>query len=250
MAKSNLENLVDSHSREAIHKKLEAPLKEDNFLGDFLLGAVDGAITTFALVAGVAGAGMDNSVALILGIANLVADGFSMAASNYQSARSDTQLIQKARSMEEEHIDLVPDGEKEEVRQIYAKKGFEGELLEKVVEVITKDRNRWIDTMIMEEFGMQLTGKHPLRSALITFLAFVFIGFFPLLPFVMPLPETLSQFQYSITLTGLCFFAVGAIKGHVVNQNKILNGLETLLIGGLAAALAYFSGSWLKDFVN
>lgn len=240
----------DHHSPAAIRKRLEDNLKKDNYLGDFVLGAIDGAVTTFAMVAGVAGAGLPKEVALVLGLANLVADGFSMAASNYQKSQSDAELIVQTRLIEEEHIDTVPHGEMEEVRQIYAKKGLEGELLEDVVRVITADRQRWIDTMIMEEFGMQLRSPSPLKSALVTFLAFVLVGAVPLLPFVLLFKIPLEHvFAGSVLATALAFFAVGSVKGRLVHKNWIFSGLETLLIGGAAAAMAYFVGSVFKGIL-
>ena len=117
---------------------------------------MDGTVTTFAVVAGVAGAGLPRGVAIILGMANLLADGFSMAAGNYLSTKTDRELVDRARRVEEMHVEQVPDGEREEVRQIFAAKGFEGQILDEIVNVITTDRRRWVDTMLTEELGLRL----------------------------------------------------------------------------------------------
>ena len=91
----------------------------------------------------------------MLGLANVLADGLSMAVSNYLRARADGELLQRFRDMEEAHIDEIPEGEREEIRQIFAGKGFDGPILEQIVTVITKDRRRWVDTMLTEEWGLR-----------------------------------------------------------------------------------------------
>ena len=131
--------LAMEHSPEAIKERLKKPAKE-NVLGDAVLGGIDGCVTTFAVVSGVVGAGFPSSVALVLGFANLIADGFSMAVSNYESIKTSGEYIQRIRDTEEEHIDNVPDGEREELRQIFGNKGFTGEVLESIVNTISSDR--------------------------------------------------------------------------------------------------------------
>lgn len=233
-----------SHTPEAIRTRL-ATGPESSYLRDFVYGAIDGAVTTFAVVSGVAGAGLDDVIVIILGVANLVGDGFSMAAGNYLGTRAEEQQRQRTREMEARHIETVPDGEREEIRQIFAAQGFSGESLDRVVEVITADRNRWIDTMLKEEHGLPLRGPAPLRAALVTFCAFLLVGGIPLAPF---LPGLLFQlhvaapYLVSTLLTGAAFFAVGAAKSRFVDQSWYASGLETLLVGGVAAALAYGCG--------
>ena len=104
---------------------------------DFIYGSIDGAVTTFAIVAGVIGAGLSPGIILILGFANLFADGFSMATANYQASKARNEYIQMKRKQEEWEIDNFEDQEKEEIRDIYKKKGFKDELLEEVVRIIT-----------------------------------------------------------------------------------------------------------------
>src|SRR5262245_60870423 len=133
------ELLQSQHTPEVVAARLQNGNQHD-YLSAFVLGAVDGTVTTFAVAAGVAGASLPNYVALILGGANLLADGFSMAVGNYLGTQADRQLMEKVRRIEERHIDVVPDGEREEIRQIFANKGFQGDVLEHIVEVITEDR--------------------------------------------------------------------------------------------------------------
>lgn len=168
------------------------------YLPEFVYGAIDGTVTTFAIVAGVMGASLSSAVVLILGFANLFADGFSMAISNYLSTKSHLELHKKDKSKCKEN-------------------------------------------------------KKPKKTALATFSAFLFIGFIPLIPFVLGLfSPTIEccQFKVSIVLTALAFIIIGAVKGKVVEKKMASSALETLLIGGIAAALAYTVGYFLRGLAG
>ncbi len=238
------QQLADEHSWEKIRDRLEREHRPD-YLSDFVYGAIDGTVTTFAVVSGVAGADLSSSIIIILGFANLVGDGFSMAASNFLGTRTDDQLHDKARARESAEIDAYPEGEREEVRQIFAAKGFEGEQLEQAVATITADKERWINTMLTDEMGLSLTRRSPLLAATATMVAFLAVGLIPLLPFVAtfalatPIRE---PFLLSSIMTAAAFFFVGAIKSRFVDHPWYWSGLETLLVGGAAATLAYFVG--------
>lgn len=242
--KLDRQQLVTEHSRDEIRRRLERENQPD-YLSDFVYGAIDGTVTTFAVVSGVAGADLSSSLVIILGFANLIGDGFSMAASNYLGTRTEHQLCDQARQREAAEIDLYPEGEREEIRQIFAAKGFEGETLEMVVETITADNKRWIDTMLTEEMGYSLIQKSPFKAASSTMAAFLLIGLIPLSPFVLELagPEWMgSPYRFSTVMTGAAFFVVGAVKSRFVQQKWYWSGLETLLVGGAAAGLAYLVG--------
>jgi len=239
------QDLEASHHPEAIRDRLSMDPRP-NHLGDMVLGAIDGCVTTFAVVTGAVGGGFSSDVIIVLGFANLLADGFSMAVSNYQSTKAQRDLLEEAARTEEQHIVHVPEGEREEVRQIFARKGFEGEMLERIVEVITSDRKLWIDTMMAEELGLPLETPNPMRAALTTLVAFVVVGLIPLLPFLIPGLTPRQTFIASGIATGVAFFGIGSAKGRVLNRAPLRAGLETLLTGGAAASLAYLVGWWLR----
>lgn len=246
---SDRERLRQEHDPSAVRERLSEPPRP-SYLGDAVLGAIDGAVTTFAVVAGVAGGGLPAMVAVILGLANLLADGFSMAVSNYQAARSQHHELDQVRARERRHIRLVPEGEREEVRQLFAAKGLEGETLERVVETITSDEGRWVETMVQEEHGLTPHAPAPLRAALATAAAFLAVGLIPLLPYLVPVLDPPARFPASAVLTGVAFFGVGAVKGRLVERPAGRTGLETLAMGGAAAALAYLVGAGLRALVD
>jgi VIT1/CCC1 family predicted Fe2+/Mn2+ transporter len=244
----NSDALRDSHTPAAIRARLEIGPKH-SYLRDFIYGAIDGSVTTFAVVSGVTGAELHPSIVIVLGLANLIGDGFSMAAGNYLGVRAEQQLREHARKQEEIHIADFPEGEREEIRQIFASKGFEGADLERAVHIITADRQRWVETMLREEHGLSLHGPRPIRAALTTFFAFVVVGAIPLLSYIVEalVPQLMTHpFVWSTILTGAAFFVVGAFKSRFVNERWYWAGLETLLVGGMAATLAFLVGMALR----
>jgi VIT1/CCC1 family predicted Fe2+/Mn2+ transporter len=151
------------------------------------------------------------------------------------------------RAEEQEEIRLIPEGEREEIRQIYARKGFEGELLEQVVEVITSDEKVWVDTMLQVEHGLLLEGPVPGRAAWFTFVAFILAGAVPIIPFIVNLvvdDGIPAPFLWSSIATAGTFVAIGVFKARVVGTSRIMAGIETVAVGGVAAVLAYGVG-WL-----
>jgi VIT1/CCC1 family predicted Fe2+/Mn2+ transporter len=236
--------LERQHHPDAIRERLESP--RPSYLGSAVLGAIDGSVTTFAIVAASVGGGLSEVVIIVLGLANLLADGFSMAVGNYHATQSQVERIEMARRVENDHIDRVPEGEREEVRMILTRKGLRGESLENAVAVITSDRRLWVDTMVAEEWGLPVAHPSPFREALATFGAFGACGFLPLLPFVLLGGDMQSKFVVSVLLTGFAFLSVGVIKGVVLESSPLRSGAVTLVTGGIAAGLAYGVGALLR----
>ena len=217
-----------------------------SYLRDWVYGGIDGTVTTFAIMAGVVGASLSSSVVVILGIANLLADGFSMAAANYTGTKAEQDEYQQLRDMEERHVALAPEGEREEIRQIFKAKGFEGDALETAVGVITDHQDRWIDMMMAEEHGMPAVLRSPMKAAIMTFVSFVLCGAVPLIPYAILLPKPELP---SATLAGITFFAIGSLRSRWSPAPWWRTGLETLAIGMLAAGVAYVVGDFLNGLI-
>jgi len=227
------------HSPQEVSQRIGAP-PGLGVLRDVVYGGIDGSVTTFAIVAGVAGAGLSPFVIVALGLANVLADGFSMAAGNYSGTKADLDNLHRLRAIEERHIAHYPEGERLEVREILSQKGLSGEVLDQATDAITADRENWIALMIDGEYGLGGVDPHPMRAAIATFLAFLVAGMIPLVPFLLGLAEA---FTVSAWMTGAVFFAIGALKSRWSLAPWWRSGLETLAIGGTAAAIAYGVGT-------
>lgn len=243
------EDLLRQHHPLAISLRL-GQAHGPSLIGDAVLGAIDGCVTTLAVVAGAVGAGFSATVALVLGLANLVADGFSMAVSNFEAIKARQDYETSLRIIEAEHIRQVPDGEREEIRQIFASKGFAGNVLDAIVDTICSDRKLWLDTMLVEEHGIQSAPLTPYSSAFATFFAFLLVGAVPLLPFLFMPTDIQMQFAFSAGLGALMFFLIGCLKSLFLGQPWLLAGSKTLLTGGTAASLAWLTGYILKTLFD
>ncbi len=242
-------DLSHDHSPEAIEARLAEPYQAD-YTGDAVLGAIDGTVTTFAVISGVAGAGLPAAAALILGVANVVADGFSMGVSNFQATVSDREHLEQIRAEEQRHIDHAPEGEREEIRQIFAAKGFEQPLLDEVVDVICADRETWVDTMIREEYGMTTETRRPIHAAWITFGAFCIAGSIPLIPYIFVDLDPDGLYAASAVLAGIVFAIIGWLRGRVFDRNPWKSAAGTLALGAGASAIAYGLGSVVESLVS
>lgn len=219
------------------------------YLGDMVYGGLDGIVTTFAVVSGVAGAQLDAKVLLILGLANLFADGFSMATGAYLSEKSDQEYYERERQREAWEVDNFPEGERAELVELYVSQGYTEADANMLVDIKSKDKKLWVDAMMIEELGMLKDEKKPLLSALATFIAFLIAGVIPLAVYLIGLMTPISPsitFPISLALSAVALFGLGAAKVLVTQRSWFKSGLEMLVVGGAAAAVAYIVGVLLK----
>jgi VIT1/CCC1 family predicted Fe2+/Mn2+ transporter len=254
-AKGDLASSAKAHTPEAIAKAAaeEHGGAGSQYIGDMVMGGLDGIITTFAVVSGVAGANLGADVLLILGMANLLADGFSMGTGSYLSLKSEREYYEKEKSREAWEVEKFPEGEKRELVEIYRKQGYSAVDARKLVEIKSRDPKRWVETMMVEELGMLPDDRTPGRSALATFTAFILAGAIPLLVYllgmIVPIPAA-AAFAVSLAMSAAALFSLGAAKVVVTHRNPLVSGLEMLVVGSAAAAVAYGVGILLKGIVG
>ncbi|HEY4499826.1 MAG TPA: VIT1/CCC1 transporter family protein [Candidatus Paceibacterota bacterium] len=213
-----------------------------SYIKDIVYGANDGIITTFAVVAGTIGASLDPTVILILGFSNLIADGFSMAASNFLGSRSENQLFEEEEQREYQEIETMPDRERQEIRQIFQSEGYDQNDTENLVRLVSKNKKFWVDFMMRYELGLHQNGsRQELVASTLTFAAFVISGSLPLLPFLL-FSSVADSLLVSIAATAIALFVVGALRVLLTKKNVVISGLEMLTVGGIAAAVAYVIG--------
>ncbi len=212
-----------------------------NWLPDFVYGGIDGAVTTFAVVAGV------------LGFANLLGDGFSMATGKYLSDKAELERMKFLRRIEEKSIIEKPHEEKREVEVILKSFGFKGEELRRAKKVITSSPDAWVKLMMNHELNIIEENIEPVKGALATFTAFLTIGLVPLLGYVLqrflPIDEKYLFAGTSVS-TLLALFLVGTVKSRFSDKSWIVTGFETVIVGGFAASIAYFVGNFLQNLAH
>jgi vacuolar iron transporter family protein len=244
----------DHHSREdEIHGGGNVWMKRfEKYLPEIVYGSIDGIVTTFAVVAGSAGADLSISVVLILGMANLFADGLSMSIGSYLSKKSEQDNYHKHRRVEAWEIENLPEVERKEIEEIFRAKGFEGEELKMVVNRITANKQVWLDTMMTDELGLTLENKSPFKAGVSTLMAFVVAGAIPLIVYVFAYLGSIQvdPFIFSSVITLLTFILIGYIKTYVTQAGWLRSVTETLLLGAAAATVAYLLGDFLKQILE
>lgn len=241
-----------AHNENQLHQNIGWFRRFETYLGEFVYGGIDGSVTTFAVVAGSVGAGLDSAVIIILGFANLLADGFAMSIGAYLSTKTEKDNYNKHKSIEYWEVDNLPEKEREEIREIYAAKGFEGKLLEQVVDVITSDRDRWVNVMMKDELEMNEESRSPVTIGMVTYSSFVIVGLIPLIAYVVDHinPMGRNLFLISSLLTGIAFIMVGWLKAYVNHTHVIRGILETLLLGIIAAGVSYYVGDFIEALIR
>lgn len=244
---------VSRRAHEAVHGPEMHQNAHGKYLKSIVYGGLDGIITTFAVVAGVAGASLSAGVVLILGFANLIADGISMAVGDYLSTKSENEYNKAEREREAWEVEHYPEGEKREMVELYMEKGLSREDAETITEIISRNHEAWVDIMMVEELGIMRSSESPLANAFATFLSFATFGFVPLVAHVsaMFLPVLKPYaFATACVLTAATLFSLGAMKVRLTGRKWLMSGLETLAVGGVTAAAAYVIGKLLSGLAG
>jgi predicted membrane protein (TIGR00267 family) len=226
------------------HLRLD-PHRQGAAISDVVLGGQDGLVNVLGVILGVAAATHSTQIVLVAGLAAAMAESVSMAAVAYTATIADAEVYESERAREMRHIQIAPDLETEEIRQIYKDKGFEGELLEKVVSTITSNKEVWVAVMLAEEHNLARVDRgHALRSAFIVGVSAIVGSIVPLVPFLaMPVQPAMVA---SVIVAAITLFLVGAYKAHVTTGRWWKSGLELSGIGMAAALVGYAVGALLN----
>ncbi len=229
-----------AQSDREFHNRLD-PHHRGSGISDVVLGGQDGLVNVLGVILGVAAATNSTRIVLVAGLAAAMAESVSMAAVAYTATKADAEVYESEQARERRHIDAVPHLERDEIREIYKKKGFDGELLDKVVDTITSNKDVWVAVMMAEEHNLaKVEPGHALRSALVVGVSAIIGSLVPLAPFVV-VPVTQAMWA-SVAIAAATLFVVGAYKARVTTGTWWKSGLELSAIGMAAALVGYIVG--------
>ena len=217
---------------------------------DIVYGGNDGIVTTFAVVAGTMGADLPHYIIVILGVANLIADGTSMGTGSYLALRSERDQYRRLRKEELDEIEEMPDMETLEIKDAYTRKGFGGQDLDRAIEIITSDKDRWADEMMCDEHDMHPASfDNPIIHGITTFFSFLIFGTIPLIPCLFGIARDM-RFPVAIVSTFIALIILGLTRSYVTKERLLRGPIEIVTIGALGAVVAYGIGVMLKNLVG
>ena len=230
---------------ETRHHYLHDPHRTQTEISDIILGGQDGLVNVLGVILGIAAATGNSQVVIIAGLAATFAESVSMGAVAYTSTVASADVYESEREREYRHIQQAPTLEREEIIEIYQQKGFDGELLDKIVETITANRDVWVAVMMAEEHGLTpINRSHALRSAVVVGISAIVGSLIPLLPF-FAFPVSLSM-VLSVLVAAITLFIVGAYKAKLTIGSPGRSGMEMAIIGTVSALVGYAVGALLK----
>lgn len=226
------------------------------YFKEVVYGGVDGIVTTFAIVSGFSGAALSSditaqasfTIVLLFGLANLFADAVSMGLGNFLSVRSERDQYHILRAREQRSIQVQPEHEIAETVEIMKRKGFSEEEARSLAAIYSKNEDYWLDFMMAHEYEVSdPRGENPVVTGLITCGAFLVFGSIPILPFVL-LGESSSAIMFQISTAGtfLALVLLGLLKWRLVGTGLWRSLGEIVLVGSVAAVIAFIVGTFFK----
>lgn len=236
---------LNLHLRDLTHHSRADPHRRASSLADVILGGQDGLVNVLGVILGVAAATNDSRIVLVAGLAATFAESVSMGAVAYTSTLAEADFYESERAREYRHIQQVPKLEREEIRTLYQDKGFKGELLDRIVDTITANKDVWVAVMMAEEHQLIPTNrKQALSAALLVGFSAIVGSLIPLMPFLL-LPVVPSMVA-AVAVTAFVLFIVGAYKARVTVGHPAKSGLEMAVIGTVSALVGYVVGALFK----
>lgn len=228
---------MTGHAHHHLHKEQHFTATET--IRDVVIGMADGLTVPFALAAGLAGAVDGTHLIVVAGLAEVAAGAIAMGLGGYLAARSDAEHYKSEYQREEWEIIHKPDFERQEVVDVFTHLGLSGHVLEEATNTIVADKQRWLDFMMRHELGLEEPDpRRALISALTIGGAYILGGFIPLSAYIF-MTDSQSALLCSVAVTGLALAVFGAVKARLTGMPVLRGGLQTLIVGGLAAAAAF-----------
>ena len=260
----DIEQARDAYKAGDIQASIKAhqldPHKENHKTGGDVLksavfGSFDAIITIFTAVAGAEGSNLGALVVLIIGIVSIISDALAMAFGDYLSSRAEMEFAKNERKREYWEVENNPEGEKEEMVQIYINKGMAKEDAESMIDILSKYKDAWVDVMMVEELGIVMGDDSAAKNAVVTLISFIIGGLIPVLPYAIGYGagvrlDTTVPFALCIVLSAIEMFFVGVLKSRFSGQKWIWSGIEALIIGVIAGAASYGVGRALKPLTH
>lgn len=217
----------------------EEHLSSSAWLRDVVIGMSDGLTVPFALAAGLSGAVSSTGIIVIAGIAEIAAGSIAMGLGGYLAGKTEIDHYNSELQREYEEVELVPEKEKEEVREFFGNLGLSEEVQKQAVEEIAKDKKKWVDFMMKYELGLDVPDpKRATKSALNIGLSYVAGGLVPLSPYFFT-DVPVEALKYSAIVTLICLFIFGYFKSRMTGVHPLKGALKVMLIGAVAASAAY-----------
>lgn len=221
------------------HEHQEEHLQSAQWLTDVVIGMSDGLTVPFALAAGLSGAVSSTGIIIIAGIAEIAAGSIAMGLGGYLAGKTEIDHYNSELKREYTEVDLVPEKEKEEVREFFEHLGLSEEVQQKAVEEIARDKKKWVDFMMKYELGLDKPDpKRATKSALNIGLSYVVGGLVPLSPYFF-IDTPVQALKLSVVVTLICLFIFGYFKSRMTGVHPWGGALRVMLIGAVAAGAAY-----------
>jgi len=206
---------------------------------DIVIGMSDGLTVPFALAAGISGAGAATNIVVTAGLAEIAAGSIAMGLGGYLAARTDVEHYESERQREAGETENIPEKEKEEVSKVFRDYGLSEVELAPVVKALSSNQKNWVDFMMRFELGLEEPDpKRAGQSALTIALSYIAGGLIPLSPYML-ISNLHTALWVSVCVTLLALFLFGFFKGRFTGINPLRSGTQTVLVGGLAAAVAF-----------
>mmetsp|Transcript_9768 Transcript_9768/g.26548 ORF Transcript_9768/g.26548 Transcript_9768/m.26548 type:complete len:296 (+) Transcript_9768:100-987(+) len=241
----------------------EPHVEGGEFIKSFVFGGLDGILTSFAIVAGSAGAGLGVGAVLAIGISNVLADALAMGVGEYLSTKTEHEYIAEERAREAWELENYPEGEITEMVGIFVERGMSHEDATEVITRMAKYPDFFVNLMMTEELGLQVPdeGNQSLLKGVVMFCAFATFGMLPIFGYVATdwvvkdaagngEEQPMTMLIAACTVTSVTLFALGAFKAHFAHKKYLRSGLETLMLGGACATLSYNVGLALSSLAK